>query len=390
MSVRARFPQTESMLYVDNAGCGLLSTSVQSALQEAVTTMAGGSAGLHGLMGRLAPLKAKLAQLIGATPAEIALQRSTSQGLNTVAAGVHWRPGDNVVTAGIEFPSNVFPWLNLEGRYGVKTKLVPAREGRVLAEDLIAACDERTRVLTVSWVQFTNGYRTDLAQLGEFCRARGILFCVDGVQGVGALQIDVERCQIDALACGAQKWMLGPLGIGFLYVRKAVQAELWTVEVGPGSVRRGDGGFSPAGGRPPDGSVQMDPASFLDYNLTFHESAARYESGLPNLLGVCGLDASVSLFLEVGPAAVEAQVLALTDQLAEGLVGRGYSLLSPRGAGERSGIITFVSERMASSEIHQRLTAAGVVCSLREGAVRLAPHFYNEAAEMEQILAALP
>lgn len=371
MSVRALFPQTAATIYVDNAGCGLLSTRVQSSLQEAIAAMANGSPGVQSLFGRIGSLKAKLAELIGATPAEIALQRSTSQGLNIVAHGLTWRPGDNVVTADVEFPSNVFPWLNLAERYGVETKLVPAREGRVLAEDLIAACDERTRVLTVSWVQFTNGYRTDLAQLGEFCRGRGIRFCVDAIQGVGALQIDVERCKIDALASGGQKWLLGPLGIGFLYVRKELQAELWPAEVGPGS-------------------YVMKPETFLAFDQPLHESAARYESGLPNLLGACGLEASVSLFLEVGPAAVEAQILALTDQLAEGIVGRGYRLLSPRGAAERSGIITFVCDHAPSGEIHQRLAAAGVVCSVREGAVRLSPHFYNEAAEMERILAALP
>lgn len=371
MSVRALFPQTESMLFVDNAGCGLLSTRVQSALQAAVAALVNGSAGVPALLGPVAPLKAKIAQLIGARVEEIALQRSTSQGLNVVANGLKWRPGDNVVTASVEFPSNVFPWLNLEGRYGVKTKLVPPREGRVLAEDLIAACGERTRVLTVSWVQFTNGYRTDLEQLGEFCRSRGIMFCVDGIQGVGALQIDVEACKIDALASGGQKWMLGPVGIGFLYIRKELQAEIWPAEVGPGS-------------------YPIKPETFLVFDQPLHESAARYESGLPNLLGVWGLEASVSLFLEVGMAAVEAQILALTDQLAEGVTQRGYTLLSPRGGAERSGIITFVSDQIPSGEIYERLKAAGVVCSLREGAVRLSPHFYNEAAEMERILAALP
>lgn len=369
--MRALFPQAESMIYVDNASTGLLATPVQTALHEAVTAIAQGSGGVGSLFGRAGSLRQKLAQLINATAEEIALVRSTAHGLNLVANGLDWHLGDNVVTADIEFPTNVLPWQGLEGRYGVKTKLIPSREGRVLAEDLIAACDSKTRLLAVSWVQFTNGYRTDLAQLGEFCRERGILFCVDGIQGVGALQIDVERYKIDALAAGAQKWLLGPLGTGLLYVRKEVQAKLLPTEVGPGSIK-------------------IDPARFLDYGLNFHESAARYESGIPNLLAAGGFEASVAMMLEYGPAAIEAKILALADQLAEGLAERGYQVLSPRGTAERSGIISFISAGRPSSELHQRLKEAGVVCSVREGAVRLSPHFYNEPREMERILAALP
>jgi cysteine desulfurase/selenocysteine lyase len=370
VSIRVHLPILESMTYVDHAATGVLATPVTQAMQEAIALMAQGSKGNVGLLARVAPTREKLARLIGAQPTEIALLRSTGEGLNTVAAGVRWRPGDNVVTSGIEFPSNVYPWLNLEGRYGVKTRLVPPREGRVLAADLIAACDEQTRVLTVSWVQFANGYRTDLAALGRFCRSRGIRFCVDAIQGLGALALDVERYQIDFLACGAQKWLLGPVGIGFLYVRKEIQGELWPSEVGPGS-------------------VVMDPARFLAYDLTFRESAERFESGLPNFVGLFGLEASVSLLLAVGAEAIERQVLALTDQLAAGVVERGYRLRSHRAPEERSGIIAFVSDHQPSQAIHQRLAEAGVVCSLREGAVRLAPHLYNTAAEMEQILKVL-
>lgn len=368
--MREHFPALEQTIYVDHASMGLLATATVAAMQEAISLNAQGSTGGPLLMQRVAPLREKIARLIGSQPTEIALLRSTAEGLNTVAAGVRWRPGENVVTSGIEFPSNVYPWLNLEERYGVETKLVPPREGRVLAEDLIAACDGQTRVLTVSWVQFANGYRTDLEQLGQFCRSRGILFCVDAIQGLGALAMDVERYQIDCLACGGQKWLLGPLGIGFLYVRKAVQTELWPSEVGPGS-------------------VVFDPARFLDYNLAFRESAERFESGLPNIHGVCGLDAALAILLEVGAAAAERKVLALTDQLAAGVVERGYRLLSPWTGGERSGIISFVGDQHSSQAIHQQLRAAGVVCSLREGAVRLAPHFYNTPAEMERILTAL-
>lgn len=369
--IRADYPVLDRCTYLNHSSVGPLSKRSQQAVASAVAAQMSGSDGVGELKARIASLKGKLARLIGADDAEIALVRNTVEGLATVASGILWREGDNVVTCDIEFPANVYPWLNLESRYGVRTTLVPARDGRVLADDLIAACDERTRLLTISFVQFSNGYRADLERLGAFCQERGIRFCVDAIQGLGPLQLDVRRCRIDFLAAGGQKWLLGPIGIGFLYVRREAQAELWPAEIG-------------------HNSVFQNTERYTEYNLTYRPTAEKFEGGVPNYLGVYGLDAALDPFFAFGPDQVEARVLALTDHLCDGLREARCRLLSHRGPGEASGTVAFVSEVEASPALFARLTEAGIVVSLREGAIRVAPHFYNTHEEIDRLLAALP
>lgn len=369
--IRADFPILARTTYLNHSSVGPLSGRVRQAIAVATAAQMAGSEGTGELKARVAALKGKLARLIGADVDEIALVRNTVEGLATVASGVLWRAGDNVVTCDIEFPANVYPWLNLEARYGVATRLVPAREGRVLADDLIAACDERTRLLTISFVQFSNGYRADLERLGAFCRERDIRFCVDAIQGLGPLQLDVRRCGIDFLAAGGQKWLLGPIGIGFLYVRRAVQDELWPSEIG-------------------HNGVMQNTERYTEYNLTYRPSAEKFEGGVPNYLGVFGLDAALDPFFAVGLPEVEARVLALTDHLCAGLRELPVRLLSHRGPGESSGTVAFVSEIESSPDLFARLSAANIVVSLREGAIRVAPHFYNTHDEIDRLLAAVP
>lgn len=369
--IRADFPVLQRYTYLNHSSTGPLSRRSQQAIASATAAQMAGSEGSGELKGRVAALKGKLARLIGADPAEIALVRNTVEGLATVASGILWREGDSVVTCDIEFPANVYPWLNLESRYGVRTTLVPARDGRVLADDLIAACDARTRLLTISFVQFSNGYRADLERLGAFCRERGIRFCVDAIQGLGPLQLDVRRCQIDFLAAGGQKWLLGPVGIGFLYVRRGAQDELWPSELG-------------------HLGVLQNTERYTEYNLTYRPTAEKFEGGVPNYLGVYGLDAALDLFFAVGPAEVEARVLDLTDHLCVGLAETHCRVLSHRGPGEKSGTVSFVSEVEPSPALFARLSEAGIVVSLREGAIRVSPHCYNTHAEIDRLLAALP
>lgn len=369
--IRDGFPALGRFTYLNHSSIGLLSTRVQEAVAEGARAQEDGSEGNPALRERVGPLKEKLARLINASADEIALVRNTVEGLATVAAGIVWRAGDNVVTDDIEFPANVYPWLNLESRYGVTTKLVPARDGRVLAEDLIAACDDRTRVITVSFVQFSNGYRADVERLGAFCRERGILFCVDAIQGLGPLCIDVQGYQIDFLASGGHKWLLGPIGAGFLYVRQEVQSEVWPAEIG-------------------HMGVLQNTDKYTEYNLTYRPNAEKFEGGVPNYLGVFGLNASLDLFHSVGPERIEAGVLELTDHLCEALPGLGCRLLSHRAPGEKSGTVTFISERESSPALFERLMRAGIIVSLREGAIRVAPHFYNTHEEIDRLLAVLP
>jgi selenocysteine lyase/cysteine desulfurase len=185
------------------------------------------------------------------------------------------------------------------------------------------------------------------------------------------LRLDVRRPQIDFLACGGHKWLLGPIGMGFLFVRKDLQSELWPVECG-------------------HLSVQQNTEKYTEYKLNFKPSAERFEGGVANYAGVFGLDAALNLFFDVGPAAIEARVLELTDYLCDQVTRRGYRLRSHRGPGEKSGTVSFVSDRHPSKALFERLTAAKIVVTLREGAIRVAPHFFNTHEELDRLLATLP
>jgi selenocysteine lyase/cysteine desulfurase len=248
----------------------------------------------------------------------------------------------------------------------VRVIFVPPRDGRITAEMLERACTERTRCVTVSSVQFSNGYRIDLEALGRFCRERGIYLHVDAIQSLGMLACDVRASKIDFLSAGGHKWLLGPAGTGFFYCRKELLDELDVWNPGWLGVK--------------------NARSYLEYDPTPLPDARRYEEGSFNLYGIAGLGASIERFLEIGTANVEEKILGLTDLLEEGIRSRGYSIVSPRGKEERSGILCFLHPGQGTEELYAKLSAARVVASLREGAIRLAPHFYNEGEEVERLL----
>jgi cysteine desulfurase/selenocysteine lyase len=231
---------------------------------------------------------------------------------------------------------------------------------------LAAACTARTRAVTVSLVQFSNGYRIDAAALGRFCRERGIYFHVDAIQALGALRCNVGSMKIDFLSTGGHKWLMGPAGIGFLYCRRELIEELdiWN----PGWL-----------------GVE-DAWDFMNYRQAYRAEALRFEEGTRNLYGIAGLGASIERFLEIGMTGVERRILALTGYLEKGLRERGCRISSPRRRGERSGILCFVHPRIESARLFEKLMSKRVVVSLRQGALRLSPHFYNTEAEADRLL----
>lgn len=365
-ALRAEFPSTEVAVHFDHASISPISRRAAEAMR--------GAAAAYTRLGYqqswrddAETVRHQLARLVNSTPDNIAFTQNTSTGLSLAANGLDWRPGDNVVLAEREFPSNYYPWMNL-ARRGVRVRTVPAPAGHAAVDDLAAALDERTRVVAVSAVQFSNGHRYDLAAIGELCRAHDVLFVVDGTQAVGALALDVERCGIDLLAVSAHKWMLGPAGIGFVHVSDGGLERIHPDIVGWLSVRQ--------------------PFAF-DYRLDLPADARRYEAGTENAIGIAGLGAAVSLFLEHGVDRVERDVLELTDLLCERLVATGHEIVSPRAPGARSGIVIFRSPTVPADELHERLRAAGVNCAPRGGGVRFSPHFYNDVDDVERALSAL-
>ena len=366
---RKEFPAARRYVYFNHAAVSPLSTRVIEAM-NAVSNgfLEKGVLCEDAVFGLVDSARKGAARLIGARSGEIAFVKNTTQGVLLAANGIRWKRGDNVVMPSIEFPANAYPWIALEKR-GVRVIFVKPREGRITAEMLAGACTARTRCVTASSVQFSNGYRIDLAALGAVCRGRGIYLHVDGIQSLGMLRCDVRAMKIDFLSAGGHKWLLGPAGAGFFYCRGELLDEMDVWNPGWLGVRR--------------------PRSYLDYDPTPRADAGRFEEGTLNLYGIAGLGASIERFLELGPARVEKRILDLTDLLEKGLRSRGCEIISPRGKGECSGILCFRHPAVRTEELFERLMAARVVVSLREGAIRLSPHFYNTAGEAERVLGLL-
>jgi cysteine desulfurase / selenocysteine lyase len=308
-----------------------------------------------------------VARLTGATPAEIAVMTNTSHGINLAARALPLREGDVVLSLEREFPANVYPWMALEATRGVSLRQLPCEE-RVPNEEAILAAldDDRVRVLAVSWVAFESGARLDLERLGRTCRERGIYFVVDAIQGLGAVALDLRRTPVDILACGAQKWLLGPWGAGFVYVRDELVRQLEPREVGWMAPRGTD-----------------DFSALVEYDLTWRDDARRFEVVTLPYQDFAGMNASLELLLEAGPDAVFARVAELAGRLVDWVDSRpDVRLVTPREPARRAGIVSFIPPDAA--RVSERLTSERVVHSLREGALRFAPHFYQTADEIDR------
>jgi selenocysteine lyase/cysteine desulfurase len=313
--------------------------------------------------------RAAAARLVGARPEEIALTTNTSHGINLAARALPLGAGDVVHTFDREFPANVYPWMALAPR-GVRLERIPCR-GALPDEEALLAAIERpgVKVVTVSWVSFATGYRVDLARIGRACREHGVRFVVDAIQGVGVAALDVHACGIDILACGAQKWMLGPWGAGFAYVRAELARELDPPVVGWLSMRGAE-----------------DFTRLVDYDFTYVEEARRFEVGTLPYQELAAMSASAELLAELGVERIECHVRGLVDRVVAWADAHpGVELVTPREPARRAGIVAVrpAGDARAASA---RLTSAGVAHALREGAIRLSPHWYNTAEEIERAL----
>jgi selenocysteine lyase/cysteine desulfurase len=310
----------------------------------------------------------RAARLIGASDGEICFLKNTPEGISTIAAGIDWRRGDNVVLPGCEFPANVFPWMNLASA-GVEARVVPAADGIVTPERLSAAIDSRTRLVALSWIQFLSGSRIDLTEVGNLCERRGTWLLVDGIQGVGVSPIDVKASGIHFLATASHKWLLAPMGAGWLYCREDLVDRLKITDVGQSSVRPLD--------------------SYLEYRFELKPDARRFEGGVPAYTSIAGLDGALEVLDRVSVSHVRAQVEALCTKLIDGLHAQGCTILTPTEPTRRAGIVTFRHPKKTASAIQQSLAERKIVVVEREGWVRVSPHFYNTLDEVSQLLDAV-
>lgn len=366
--IRHEFPVTDRCVYFDHAGVAPVSRRVADAVAAFIADARDfGRLRYVAWEARAEAVRASAARLVGAATEEIAFVASTSDGLSAIATAVDWRPGDSVVAVDGEFPANVYPWWALE-RVGVTTRLAAPIDGRLTVDAIAALVDDTTRVVSVSAVDFVTGQRRPLAAIGELCRRRGILFCVDAIQALGALRIDVERDGIDALAADGHKWLCAPEGCGVLYVSRRWLDRLVPQRIGWKSV--------------------VDASRYLPYHFELKADAQKFECGSLNFLAIHALGAALDLEFEVGVDEIEKRVLAVTTHLRASLAERGLELLSPSDIAECSGITT-VRVHEAPDAVVRRMRAEGVLASPRGGGVRLSPHFYCNADDVTRCLAAL-
>ncbi|HTT68973.1 MAG TPA: aminotransferase class V-fold PLP-dependent enzyme [Gemmatimonadales bacterium] len=318
-----------------------------------------------------AAARSAAAQLVHAEPEEIALVPNTSTGLQAAAGALPLGAGDVVLVSDREFPANVYPWL-ARRRNGVIVERVPVTPEGFPDEDRLVerVADPRVKVLAVSAVQFSNGYRADLARLGAACRAGGAWLVVDAIQALGAVPVDVRAVPVDLMACGGQKWLLGPWGSGFCYVRRDLVGRL----VPPMS-----GWMSYRG--------MEDYSNLLSYDERLVDDARRFEAAGPATQDQLGLTASIGLLLELGVEAIAVYLRWLGEPVLAWAASRGVRISSPTDPRHRSQIVCLAPPD--AREAHRRLRQAGVVSSLREGAIRLAPHCYNTIEEMEKVVEVL-
>lgn len=369
------FPVIDELAFFNHAGVSPLPTRAADAVRAYIdhATRAGyvGSSWVDDIEA----LREEAATLIGAHGGhEIGLIPNTATGLSMVAGSLPWQAGDHMVVTDAEYPSNRHTWTAL-GAKGVEIDIVAAQpDGRIPTENVVAAIGARTRLVAISHVQWGSGFRSPLRPLADAVHAQGGLIAVDAIQSAGALPVDVVSDDLDFLAAGGHKWMLGPTGTGLLYVRENLIAEMTPLLLGANSM---DGGLDHGGD-----SILLSP------------TASRFEPGAAATALLLGLRGAISLLLEIGIETIEAQLSDVTDLLCERLESVGCSIFSPRGRTERSGIVCFdrppsLAERESIDDTWERLAEAGIPTAIRFGRLRASPHFYTPPEHIERLVEAL-
>jgi selenocysteine lyase/cysteine desulfurase len=318
--------------------------------------------------GTLEKSRELIARLVNASTSEIGLATNTSWGINIAAFGLPLGKGDIVIGVDHEFPANIYPWMAAARQRGFTFEVLSTERGVPSQQRVLdAIARPGVKALAVSWVGFASGYRFDLAELSAACRARNVFFVVDGIQGLGPCTLDLSKVAIDVFACGAQKWLVSPWGAGFTYVRRDLIREIEPGFVSWLDVRNSD-----------------DFSKLVDYDMTWRDDARRFEFITLPFQEFAGLNASLELFYELGTRAIENHTRALVDRIFDWAADRGLEPVTPTDGLHRAGIVSL--RLLDSAALSARLNAANVAHSLREGAIRLAPYFYNTMDEVDHVL----
>jgi cysteine desulfurase / selenocysteine lyase len=367
---REEFLVTEKYVYLNHASVGVLPQTTLAEVERFARAQS--EAGLLGIFPYEAGMvqsRERIGRFINASGEEIAITPNTSHGANLIALGLDAQPGDRILLCDNEFPSNALPWLALRSR-GVDVVELDTQHERLTPDRLRRELTPLTRAVAVSWVSYGDGYRHDLAGLAEVAHASGALLCVDAIQGLGAFPLDVRATNVDVLFTAAQKWLLGLQGAGFIYVRRDLIDRLRLAMPGWRSVE--------------------DIWDFHNHEQGLSPHAVRFEGGTPNILGTLSMTSSIGVLERAGVDAIASHVLQITDRLVEGLLRIGAEVLTPRGPGISSGIVTFRALGCDSVALGRALLREGIVTTRRPNGIRVSPHGYNDAGEIDRLLEALP
>ncbi len=363
------FPVRKSLVYFNHAAVAPLPRRVSDAIMAHVENIRDrGAADWRKWYGGIDRTRRSVAAFLGAQASQIAFLPSTSWALNLVARAFAWKPGDNLVGDDMEFPSNALPWRLLESR-GVEYRIVKNRGSRVSLDDIASKIDSRTRMVAVSWVAFHNGFVFPIDELGELCRAKGILLVVDAIQGLGALPLDLSKTKVDVLAADAHKWLLGQECCTVFFVDDAARERLPPPFLGWWNI------------------VAEEDQGFLAERWRVHSGGRGYEPGALPTAQILGLEAAIGLLREIGMEAVRDRILTLVGALRDGLAARGWHITTPEPLA--SGILAAVPPSGEERGMAKELERRGIIVAPREGSVRFSPHVGNDADEVRRTLAAV-
>jgi cysteine desulfurase/selenocysteine lyase len=370
--IRALFPITERAVYLNHAAVSPPPISTIEAVRAQLRDVAeNGSLNYRNWVATKERARRLAADMIGARPEQVAFVRNTSDGLSTVANGLSWRTGDNLVTFRNEFPSNIYPWLRVREAFGVEVRMYEERDGRIDLDDLIALIDERTRIVAISQVQFASGFRADLVRLGRAARAHNTLLVVDVIQAMGVIPTNVEVELIDVAAGGGHKWLLTPEGVGILYLSDRARSLVEPTLVGWTSVPQ--------------------PEDYGNFEQGWNHGTLAWETGTCPTALIHGLEASLKLLTETGVERIAAYLEQLTDYLCERLSNRDYQIVSSRRPGEKSQIVCVRHNGgLTPMALYAHLKQRNIITAPRGDRLRIAPHLYNTREEIDALVDALP
>lgn len=371
-ALRELFPITKRFTYLNHAAVSSLPLPTLQAVEAQIRDVhENGSVNFQDWLSTKEEARRLLAGLLAARPEQIAFMRNTSDALSTVANGLAWRKGDNVVTFRGEFPSNIYPWLRLREAFGVEVRMCEEHGGRIDFDELASLVDQNTRVVTISHVQYASGFRMDLERLGRLARRHNALLVVDVIQALGVIPTNVDAELIDVAAGASHKWLMAPEGVGYLYLSDRARERIQPTLVGWVSV--------------------PEPEDFQNYEQGWKEGALAWETGTGAAALIYGLTASLELLTGVGAPTIGSYLEALTDQLCEGLRSRSYEVVSSRAKEEKSQIVCIRHPGgISAMALYVHLKNQKIITAPRGGRLRIAPHLYNTREEIDHLIDALP